>query len=222
VRRIVSMSLLSLITVLGAVVPVRATGLYVGDGRRSLPSWSARFNLSGGFHGAHDPLEDDGYSYGRWYAFGGYGSAGLEVHSGYGNSIEVYGLYRSIDDADVSYRYPYESRVRDRFEIDAWSFGATLRHYEFRGTSGAYVGLGGGFVQADAHLRQAVSGTSPFDLDTSDDGGELHALFGVEGRFARGVMVGLELGYRHAFLQSPADFSGAILGLRMSLLRSAR
>jgi hypothetical protein len=227
VRRFASFSIVFALLTPGLADLAQADGLYVGHGRRSQPPWSARFNVSGGLHGASDPFGSyDYYARGyHWYDFGGYGSAGLEIHTGYGNSVELYGLYRSVEDTDRFVELPFSGNpdnVLQRFEIDAWSFGVTLRHYETRGRGGGYVGVGGGFVQADGRLREVVNGVSTLDFDTSDEGGEIHFLVGFEGRFAPNVMVGLELGYRHAFLDDPEDFSGAVIGLRMGFLVGRR
>jgi hypothetical protein len=208
---------------------VRADGLYVGHGQRSdtvrsFP-WAARLNFGGGFHGVSDPYPDEyGFSRHNWYDFGGYGTAGLEIHLGHHNSFEAFGLYREVNNQEVfrSYYMPPElpspQTLLSEYHVEAWSAGGTIRHYAPRGRSALYFGFGGGYVDAKSSLLEVSSGTTTLDVQSRDEGPEAHFLVGAEGLVGDGLALSLEMGYRHTWLDKPNRFNGAFIGARLGFL----
>lgn len=217
-----------------------ARGLYKGHGRRGVSfaadvPWSARLNLSGGFHGASDGLANDGfYAYGGPYGFqggwydydfwrlGGYVQGGLELALQGGFSMEPYGLFRRVEDTDVYGIVPAQGGsylpARDHLEIEAWGLGMTIRRYATPGSGSAYWGVGGGYVNSTAKRWHSENGVRTFEFEDQDEAPEAHFLVGFEARALPSLSFGVELGYRYAWLEDASDFSGLLLGARVGIL----
>ncbi len=226
-RRIVSPTLiipLMLASLLAINTTVtHADGLYVGHGRRSHDhDWSVRINGAAGLHGAFDGfdrLNDFGQ---QRHPFGGYAHGGLEFAVGNDNSLEIFGLYRELDDTDRFRVLAFNGTTDFVFrqdEVKAWSIGGTLRHYmPSSRRSAGYFGVGAGYVHAESVHFEAVEGVPVFDFQSEDDAGEIHAVLGWDGRLGRNLTAGVEIGYRHGWLSDPNDFSGLLLGVRLGVL----
>lgn len=203
-----------------------ANGLYVGHGRRSHDdAWSVRLNVSGGAFGAGDPWDDQFTDV--EYPIGGYGTAGLEFNVGHQNSLEVWGTYRGLNDEEVFFEVDDFGEVVGRgaydYELSSWSGGLTLRHrYPTGGGGATYWGIGGGVVEAEVDYVESLSGGAGASIVESDVGPTAQFLLGFEGNLSPGLAIGLEIGYRHAWLDYANDVvsgddSGIFAGLKLGI-----
>jgi hypothetical protein len=222
-----SVSLLLGVLVLFCATEVSAGGLYVGHGRRSVDdAWSVRLNLSGGAFGAGDPWDEQFAD--TEYPIGGYGTAGLEFNVGHQNSLEVWGTLRGLNDEEAFLVLDdfgdVDGRGRYDYELTSWSGGLTLRHRYPTGRGGAtYWGIGGGLVETDVDYVEAASTGADISLSGTETGPVALALLGFEGNLAPGLSLGLEIGYRHAWIEYDSavidpDDSGVFAGLRLGLV----
>lgn len=209
-----------------------AGGLYVGHGRRSLQhhdDWSVRLNVSGGAFGAGDPWGDQFAD--TQYPIGGYGTGGLEFNVGHQNSLEVWGTFRALNDEEVFVVVDDFGSVDGRgaydYELQSWSGGLTLRHRYPTGRGGAtYWGIGGGVVEAEIDYTERLAGDDAVRAIETQTGPMALAMLGFEGNLAPGLALGLEIGYRHAWLEYDTDLidgddSGLFAGLKLGLVLGA-
>lgn len=227
IRRNRVCSVLVLVLALTFTHDAFADGLYVGHGRRSVDdAWSVRLNLSGGAAGFGDPWENDSFS-DTEFPIGGYGTAGLEFNVGNRNSLELWTSVRGLNDEEGFLEVDDFGDVVGRglydYEVRSWSGGLTLRHRYPNPGGSAYWGVGGGLVEAQVDYLENVQGSTLVDVDESDVGPTAHFLIGFDGRLSPGLTLGLELGYRHAWLEYDNDIvsgddSGVFAGLKLGLV----
>lgn len=220
-------SILLCILFLFSATEVLADGLYVGHGRRSVDdAWSVRLNLSGGASGAGDPWDEQFAD--TEYPIGGYGTAGLEFNVGHWNSLEVWGTLRGLNDEEAFLVLDdfgnVDGRGRYDYELMSWSGGLTLRHrYPTGGRGATYWGIGGGLVEARVDYVEAASTGADIDVEESATGPVALALIGFEGQLSPGLVLGLEIGYRHCWLEYDTrvidpDDSGVFAGLKLGFV----
>jgi len=223
-------AILCFVFILTSAAESFADGLYVGHGRRSVDdAWSVRLNLSGGVHGTGDPWDDQFSD--TEYPIGGYGTAGLEFNVGHRNSLEVWGTLRGVNDDENFLELDdfgdIEGRGRYDYDLTSWSGGLTLRHrYPTAHGGSTYWGIGGGLVEAEIDYLEVVEGFAPDAANETQTGATALALIGFEGRLAPGLALGVEIGYRHAWLEYDNPLvegsdSGLFAGLKLGLLLGA-
>jgi hypothetical protein len=110
--------------------------------------------------------------------------------------------------------------IYNEYQNEALSLGGTIRHYfpSQSMRSAGYFGFGGGYIRTEANALQLVNGESSDPIESTGEGPEAHFLLGFEGQLGIGLTLGLEVGYRHTWLDAPDDFSGFLAGARLGVL----